>query len=132
MRVMKITMGTPVCITNSVAPIHICDNGGWTDTWFAEYGAIFNIGIFLYAEPQQLVQSAQEYGVLGWKFIGAEAQPSRRPTGAKSYFQHIPTYSSRFGLRVWDSPWSRGPACYTYFFQLTEITAPWDLVSAWP
>ena len=25
-------------IINSVAPIRVCDNGGWTDTWFAERG----------------------------------------------------------------------------------------------
>ncbi len=30
-------------IINSVAPIRICDNGGWTDTWFAGQGRIFNI-----------------------------------------------------------------------------------------
>lgn len=27
------------------APIRICDNGGWTDTWFAGHGAVFNIGV---------------------------------------------------------------------------------------
>jgi D-glycero-alpha-D-manno-heptose-7-phosphate kinase len=37
---------------NAVAPIRICDNGGWTDTWFAEHGAIFNIGVYPYAEVQ--------------------------------------------------------------------------------
>lgn len=37
---------------NSVAPIRICDNGGWTDTWFAEQGVIFNIGVYPYAEVQ--------------------------------------------------------------------------------
>ena len=42
----------PVRVINSVAPIRICDNGGWTDTWFAEYGAIFNIGVYPYAEAQ--------------------------------------------------------------------------------
>ena len=42
----------PVRIINSVAPIRICDNGGWTDTWFAEYGKIFNIGVYPYAEVQ--------------------------------------------------------------------------------
>ena len=35
-------------IINSVAPIRICDNGGWTDTWFAEHGKIFNIGVYPY------------------------------------------------------------------------------------
>jgi len=32
-------------IINCVAPIRICDNGGWTDTWFAKTGKIFNIGV---------------------------------------------------------------------------------------
>ena len=45
-------MPEPLRIINSVAPIRICDNGGWTDTWFAEYGAIFNIGVYPYAEAQ--------------------------------------------------------------------------------
>jgi len=39
-------------IINSVAPIRVCDNGGWTDTWFARHGAIFNIGVYPYAEVQ--------------------------------------------------------------------------------
>ena len=39
-------------IVNSVAPIRVCDNGGWTDTWFAEHGKIFNIGVYPYAEVQ--------------------------------------------------------------------------------
>jgi D-glycero-alpha-D-manno-heptose-7-phosphate kinase len=42
----------PLAIINSVAPIRVCDNGGWTDTWFAEHGRIFNIGVYPYAEAQ--------------------------------------------------------------------------------
>ena len=42
----------PVRVINSVAPIRICDNGGWTDTWFAEHGRIFNIGVYPYVEVQ--------------------------------------------------------------------------------
>jgi D-glycero-alpha-D-manno-heptose-7-phosphate kinase len=42
----------PLSIINSLAPIRICDNGGWTDTWFAEHGQIFNIGVSPYAEVQ--------------------------------------------------------------------------------
>ncbi|HIP73417.1 MAG TPA: GHMP kinase, partial [Anaerolineae bacterium] len=42
----------PQRIINAVAPIRICDNGGWTDTWFAEYGRIFNIAVYPYAEVQ--------------------------------------------------------------------------------
>jgi D-glycero-alpha-D-manno-heptose-7-phosphate kinase len=58
---------------NCVAPIRICDNGGWTDTWFAEHGAIFNIGVYPYAEaqievypigeqPDRIVVHAENYG----------------------------------------------------------------------
>ena len=30
----------PLRIINSVAPIRICDNGGWSDTWFAGHGKV--------------------------------------------------------------------------------------------
>jgi D-glycero-alpha-D-manno-heptose-7-phosphate kinase len=36
---------TPLRIVNAAAPIRICDNGGWTDTWFAGHGRVFNIGV---------------------------------------------------------------------------------------
>ncbi len=42
----------PLRVINSVAPIRICDNGGWTDTWFAEHGKVFNIGVYPYVEVQ--------------------------------------------------------------------------------
>ena len=42
----------PLRIVNSIAPIRIADNGGWTDTWFARHGKIFNIGVYPYAEVQ--------------------------------------------------------------------------------
>ena len=42
----------PLRVINSVAPIRICDNGGWTDTWFADHGRIFNIAVYPYAEVQ--------------------------------------------------------------------------------
>ena len=51
---------TPKRIINSSAPIRICDNGGWTDTWFAQYGKIFNIGVYPYAEVQMRVYSARD------------------------------------------------------------------------
>ena len=66
-------MDNPLFIINSVAPIRICDNGGWTDTWFAGHGQIFNIGVYPYAEvqiavfpndgrPSQIVINAENYG----------------------------------------------------------------------
>jgi D-glycero-alpha-D-manno-heptose-7-phosphate kinase len=49
-------------VINSVAPIRICDNGGWTDTWFAGHGKVFNIGVYPYVEVQieVLPRHAQE------------------------------------------------------------------------
>jgi len=43
-------------VINSVAPIRVCDNGGWTDTWFAEHGCIFNIGVYPFVEVQIVVR----------------------------------------------------------------------------
>jgi len=60
---MMVTMNNkpnPFFIINSVAPIRISDNGGWTDTWFAEHGLIFNIGVYPYAEVQIAVYDAAE------------------------------------------------------------------------
>jgi len=39
-------------VINAVAPTRICDVGGWTDTHFARYGAVFNIAIYPYVEVQ--------------------------------------------------------------------------------
>jgi len=35
----------PLRIINATAPIRICDNGGWTDTWVARRGKVFNIAV---------------------------------------------------------------------------------------
>jgi D-glycero-alpha-D-manno-heptose-7-phosphate kinase len=37
---------------NAIAPIRICDVGGWTDTWFARHGAVFNIAVYPFVEVQ--------------------------------------------------------------------------------
>jgi len=59
-------MKTAMRVINSVAPIRVCDNGGWTDTWFAEHGRIFNIGVYPYVEVQIAVypRGALEHRVL--------------------------------------------------------------------
>ena len=45
-------------IIHSQAPIRICDTGGWTDTWFAQYGEIFNIAVSPLAEVHIRVSQA--------------------------------------------------------------------------
>jgi D-glycero-alpha-D-manno-heptose-7-phosphate kinase len=39
-------------VVNAVAPTRVCDLGGWTDTWFAGHGAVFNIAVYPYVEVQ--------------------------------------------------------------------------------
>lgn len=51
-------MPIPDRIIKARAPIRICDNGGWTDTWFAGHGAVFNIAVSPYAETQIAVYPA--------------------------------------------------------------------------
>jgi len=48
----------PLRMVNATAPIRICDIGGWTDTWFAEYGKVFNIGVLPGVEVQIKVYPA--------------------------------------------------------------------------
>ncbi len=61
-------------IINSVAPIRICDLGGWSDTWFAKHGVVLNMGVYPYVQCQMTVQpsggeeskltiNAENYGV---------------------------------------------------------------------
>lgn len=47
-------------ILNAAAPIRICDIGGWTDTWFAGHGTIFNIAVYPYVEVQIRMADASE------------------------------------------------------------------------
>lgn len=46
----------PLKVVNSVCPIRISDFGGWTDTWFAEYGEVLNIGVYPYVQCQMIVR----------------------------------------------------------------------------
>lgn len=36
---------TPKRVVAASAPIRVCDNGGWTDTWFAGHGAVCNVAV---------------------------------------------------------------------------------------
>jgi len=67
------TADIPLRIINGVAPVRICDIGGWTDTWFAGHGKIFNVGVYPYVEvqvavypaaarPERVVLNAENYG----------------------------------------------------------------------
>ena len=77
----------PVRIVNSVAPIRICDNGGWTDTWFAKYGKIFNIAVYPYAEVQMKVfepERGQSRIVIHAENYGARYAIKPNPAGQYS------------------------------------------------
>src|SRR5512141_852637 len=42
-------------VVTAAAPIRVCDCGGWTDTWFARYGRVFNIAVRPCVEVQVAV-----------------------------------------------------------------------------
>ncbi len=80
----------PLRIINGVAPIRICDNGGWTDTWFAGHGKIFNIGVYPYVEvqvavfprasrPAQITLHAENYGDRYALPEATQPAPARHP-----------------------------------------------------
>lgn len=63
----------PQRIVNAVAPARICDIGGWTDTWFAEHGKVFNVAVHPGVEvqvkaypagvlPASVILDVQNYG----------------------------------------------------------------------
>jgi D-glycero-alpha-D-manno-heptose-7-phosphate kinase len=50
--------GRPGAVVNAAAPIRVCDNGCWTDTWFAGHGQVFNIAVYPCAEVQVAIHTA--------------------------------------------------------------------------
>ena len=42
----------PRRIVTAVAPIRICDVGGWTDTWFARHGHVLNMAVSPFVEAR--------------------------------------------------------------------------------
>ncbi|MFI5008628.1 MAG: GHMP kinase, partial [Solirubrobacterales bacterium] len=73
-------------VVNSVAPIRICDNGGWTDTWFAKHGSVFNVGVYPYAEVQVAVFE-----------------------GAGEVVLHAENYGARYAVAPPPAPWGPHP-----------------------
>src|SRR5215213_3377633 len=39
-------------VITGTAPVRVCDNGGWTDTWFARHGKVFHIAVRPHVEVQ--------------------------------------------------------------------------------
>ncbi len=76
-------------LIKSIAPIRVCDNGGWTDTWFAQYGKVFNIAVSPYA---QVVIEAGSYDGYGPRVL-----------------IHAKDYGDRYAMSL-DAPgWDRHP-----------------------
>lgn len=84
-----LTTPRPQRVINAVAPIRICDNGGWTDTWFAGRGAIFNIAVRPYVEvqiavynraarPEPITLHAENYGER-YVVVPGQAEYARHP-----------------------------------------------------
>ncbi len=86
---MSDSQAKPLRVINSVAPIRICDNGGWTDTWFSGHGEIFNIGVYPYVEvqikvypvtgrPHRIILYAENYGDI-YPIVPGHSEWDRHP-----------------------------------------------------
>jgi D-glycero-alpha-D-manno-heptose-7-phosphate kinase len=81
----------PLKVINSAAPIRICDNGGWTDTWFAGHGQVFNVAV----EPPAEVQ------------IQVFARDRRSEAG--QVILHAENFGDRYAPALDGSGWGRHP-----------------------
>ena len=74
LQVSSANVASPHTIINASAPIRICDIGGWTDTWLARRGKVFNIAVSPLVRVQievfprgardaQVVINAENYGL---------------------------------------------------------------------
>jgi D-glycero-alpha-D-manno-heptose-7-phosphate kinase len=81
----------PLAVVNSVAPIRICDNGCWTDTWFAGHGQVFNVAVYPYAEVQVVVRR------------GGESDPGKRVV------LHAENFGGPYEVRHDAAPWGEHP-----------------------
>ncbi len=79
----------PLAVINSAAPIRICDNGGWTDTWFARYGKVFNIAVYPIVEVQLEV--------------------FRRAEVSERCVIHAENYGERYAVDPFNGDWDRHP-----------------------
>jgi D-glycero-alpha-D-manno-heptose-7-phosphate kinase len=79
----------PLAVVNSVAPIRICDNGCWTDTWFAGHGQVFNVAVYPYAEVQVAIYPARD--------------------GAAALVIHPEDFGERYEVRHEAPPWGPHP-----------------------
>lgn len=90
---MTIAAARPITTIRSTAPIRICDNGCWTDTWFAGHGQVFNIAVTPRAEVE----------------VAAFARDAGRPDGDEPHVIHAESYADRYEVRHAAAPWGRHP-----------------------
>ena len=80
---------SPIRVINASAPIRICDNGSWTDTWFAGHGQVFNVAV------SPLVE------------VEVATYPARR--GAARVLLHPMNLGESYEVRHEAAPWGPHP-----------------------
>ena len=73
----------------ALAPIRICDLGGWSDTWFAKHGKVLNIAVSPYAECRVEVREV--------------------PEGEERFFLNIDDYGDRYKVDPHEVTFGRHP-----------------------
>ena len=73
----------------ALAPIRICDLGGWTDTWFARHGVVLNVAVSPYVECRIEVADAAD--------------------GEERFYLNIDDYGDRYKVDPHDITFGRHP-----------------------
>lgn len=73
----------------SLAPIRICDLGGWADTWFAKHGSVLNLAVSPYVECRIEVEEV--------------------PHGRERFFMTVDDYGDRYELDAQNVVFGRHP-----------------------
>ena len=69
-------------VITGTTPIRVCDNGGWTDTWFARYGKVFNVAVRPHVEVQ--VEVRRRAGDEAHVLVNAENLGDMREGGVRT------------------------------------------------
>ena len=73
----------------SLAPIRICDLGGWADTWFARHGCVLNIAVSPHATCRVEVEEV--------------------PAGRERFCISVDDYGDRYEIDPWNIEFGRHP-----------------------
>jgi D-glycero-alpha-D-manno-heptose-7-phosphate kinase len=103
-------------IIRGAAPIRLCDQGGWTDTWFAQHGCVFNLA----------AQPAVEVELRLCPADPAESVDPSGPSGATRVVIHAENFGAPYARDPGKPTWDQQPLIEAALESLPPASAPRD------